>query len=77
MRPRHDAAENVLMRSFCVDGRIASMRPRHDAAENREVHADAQVDRPASMRPRHDAAENRAHTFAAAIARACFNEAAA
>ena len=59
MRPRPDAAENLLRYTLAEDAIIpASMRPRPDAAENILT-----AERPAggtlaSMRPRPDAAEN-------------------
>ena len=58
MRPRPDAAENVV---YCLRvGRMgrASMRPRPDAAEN--IRSSTVLTRSvfASMRPRPDAAEN-------------------
>ena len=60
MRPRPDAAENVLrpVHGVPVDQNPASMRPRPDAAENIVERSGAVDDGHASMRPRPDAAEN-------------------
>ena len=59
MRPRPDAAENILFLIRLIRIRIASMRPRPDAAENaREDPNRTDPTATASMRPRPDAAEN-------------------
>ena len=34
MRPRHKAAENLILLPCDIVGYVASMRPRHKAAEN-------------------------------------------
>ena len=47
MRPRPDAAENVLMSAGPSTGNAASMRPRPDAAENFRL---ASVTSPSSTR---------------------------
>ena len=59
MRPRPDAAENVLGDPVQPHLDAASMRPRPDAAENamRPMRSDS-APAAASMRPRPDAAEN-------------------
>ena len=58
MRPRHEAADNVLHAVFDVVADIASMRPRHEAADNRFELERLTYSPGASMRPRHEAADN-------------------
>ena len=78
MRPRPDAAENVVVRRL-VHRRSAgaSMRPRPDAAENDGLSWLLVQGALASMRPRPDAAENARRPPAAAPRTTRFNEAAA
>ena len=64
MRPRPDAAENLVKRAHNSGARAASMRPRSDAAENDDVPPVAAPHLPASMRPRPNAAENATREFA-------------
>ena len=58
MRPRHKAAENIVVHTHTKGERHASMRPRHKAAENANAVPFLSVYSAASMRPRHKAAEN-------------------
>ena len=58
MRPRPDAAENILCLLDGTAGGDASMRPRPDAAENGPDRRKRRRMLVASMRPRPDAAEN-------------------
>ena len=78
MRPRPDAAENVVVGDQHHPATAASMRPRPDAAENRRVPAPHPPAEAASMRPRPDAAENlRKHNGCWLRSARGFNEAAA
>ena len=62
MRPRHKAAENLVLVGMPDSGFLASMRPRHKAAENALYRPMRPSRLRASMRPRHKAAENFALT---------------
>ena len=77
MRPRPDAAENLLFEVRPHQRRSASMRPRPDAAENAHPGQDLAAGSRASMRPRPDAAENSRGVARSVFGVPRFNEAAA